>query len=163
MSAIKKELFALADEGYKAFHSKLMPTIDPDTIIGVRVPVLRKFAKEFGKTEKAALFLRQLPHEYYEENNVHGFLIERKKDFDEVIADLDAFLPYVDNWATCDMMTPKAFKNRHEELFPHILGWLNSDHTYTVRFGIGMLMKFYLDEVFDTRYLDLVSALRSEE
>ena len=163
MIDIRKELFALADPEYKAFHSKLMPTVDPATILGVRVPVLRKFAKNFGKSEAAADFLRQLPHTYYEENNVHAFLIEGKKDFDEIIADLDAFLPYVNNWATCDMMTPKVFRKHREELYPHILRWIASDHTYTVRFGIGMLMKFYLDEGFDPAHLDLVSALRSEE
>ncbi|MBQ2763996.1 MAG: DNA alkylation repair protein [Firmicutes bacterium] len=163
MIDISKELFALKDDGYKAFHSKLMPTIDPNTIIGIRIPVLRKFAKEFGKTEDAALFLRELPHRYYEENNVHGFLIENKKDFDEVISDLNEFLPYVDNWATCDMITPKVFRKHHEELYPHILKWLGSNHTYTIRFGIEMLMKFYLDDHFDKKHLDLVSAIRSEE
>lgn len=163
MIDISKELFNLADEGYKAFHSKLMPTINPDTIIGVRVPALRKFAKDFAKTADAAVFLHELPHRYYEENNVHGFLIEAKKDFAEVISDLNTFLPYVDNWATCDMMTPKVFKKHHEELYPHILEWLGSDHTYTIRFGIGMLMKFYLEEHFDKNHLNLVSSIRSEE
>lgn len=163
MSIITDQLFLLADEEYKAFHSKLMPTIDPDTIIGIRIPVLRKFTKEFAKTAKAKDFLSELPHRYYEENNVHGFLIEGFKDYDAVIAALNEFLPHVDNWATCDMMSPKVFKKHHTELYPQILQWLGSDHPYTIRFGIGMLMKFYLDDHFCAEHLALVSAIRSEE
>lgn len=163
MIDLSKELLAMADEDYKAFHSKLMPTIAPQTIIGIRVPQLRKFAKEFGKTENAVAFLRGLPHRYYEENNIHGLLIESIRDFDRVIAELNAFLPYVDNWATCDMITPKVFQKHLKELYPHILKWLGSNHTYTIRFGIEMLMKFYLDDHFCTEHLDLVAAIRSEE
>lgn len=160
---IQVSLFEMQDLEYKAFHSRLMPTIDPDRIIGVRTPQLRKFAREFAKSEDAAAFLNILPHTYYEENNLHGFLIEGMKDFGQTIAALDTFLPYVDNWATCDLMAPKVFKKYPQELFEKIKQWIASGQTYTIRFGIGMLMRFYLDEQFQTEYPTLVAAVRSEE
>lgn len=160
---VQARLFEMQDLGYRDFHSKLMPTVPKDKIIGVRVPQLRKFAKEFGKTEDAKEFLKILPHKYYEEDNIHAFLIEQIKDFDECISALDDFLLYVDNWATCDMMTPKVFKKNTDKLLPKIEEWLISDYTYQVRFAIGMLMKFYLDENFDEKYLKLVASVKSEE
>ncbi len=160
---VQARLFELQDLKYRDFHSKLMPTVPKEKIIGVRVPELRKFAKEFGKTEDAKVFLEILPHEYYEEDNLHAFLIEQIKDFDECILTLDNFLLYVDNWATCDMMTPKIFKKNTAQLLPKIEEWLISDYTYQVRFAIGMLMKFYLDENFDEKYLCLVAGVKSEE
>lgn len=160
---VQARLFEMQDLKYRDFHSKLMPTVDKEKIIGVRVPELRKFAKEFAKTEEAKDFLKILPHKYYEENNIHAFLIEQIKDFDECVSALDNFLLYVDNWATCDMMTPKVFKKNTDKLLPKINEWLISDYAYEVRFAIGMLMKLYLDENFDEKYLKLVAGVKSDE
>ena len=160
---IQARLFELQDLNYKAFHCKLMPTVNPDTVIGVRTPALRKLAREFSKEPEIGEFLKVLPHDYYEENNLHGFLIEGTKDYDTVIGLLEEFLPYVDNWATCDLMSPKVLKKHLPELYEKIQVWLKSGRTYTVRFGIGMLMSFYLDEAFRPEILELVAAVRSEE
>lgn len=160
---VRTALFGMQDLEYKAFQGRLMPTVDPDRIIGIRTPQLRKFAKEFVKTGDAAAFLEILPHTYYEENNLHGFLIESMKDFDQAITALDAFLPYVDNWATCDLIAPKIFKKYPQELFGKIKQWIASGQTYTIRFGIGTLMRFYLDEQFQSEYPALVAAVHSEE
>ena len=162
-TTIRARLFELQDLSYRDFQCKLMPTVDPDTVIGVRTPELRKLAKSFSKEPEAEAFLRTLPHRYYEENNLHGFLIETMKDYSQVIAALDAFLPYVDNWATCDLMSPKIFKKHLPELREQIQVWMASSHTYTIRFGIEMLMTFYLDEQFQTEYLDWVADVHSEE
>ena len=142
---IREELFALQDLKYKEFHKRLIPTIDEDTIIGVRIPALRALVKEFSATEEAAEFMKELPHPYYEENNVHAFLIEKIKGYDTCIRELDKFLPYVDNWATCDSMAPKVLKKHLPELMDKIKEWLASDQIYTVRYGSGLLLKFYLD------------------
>lgn len=160
---IQKRLFELQDSEYKAFHSRLMPTINPDTIIGVRIPALRKLAKEFSKHPKINDFLNILPHKYYEENNLHGFVIEEIKEYDTVIKELDKFLPFVDNWATCDLMSPRIFKKHTEELLEKVKVWINSEDTYTIRFGIRMLMSFYLEENFKKEYLTLVSEIHSKE
>ena len=160
---VQARLFELQDVKYRDFQCRLMPTVDPDTVIGVRTPELRKFAKAFGKEPEAAEFLSILPHQYYEENNLHGFLIETMKDYDRVIAALDAFLPYVDNWATCDLMSPKIFKKHLPKLREQIRVWMASRHPYTVRFGMEMLMTFYLDEAFLPEYLDWVAGVQSEE
>lgn len=160
---VQKQLMAMQDLKYRDFQCKLMPTVASDTVIGVRTPELRKFAKEFSKKPDVDEFLKILPHKYYEENNLHGFLIETIKDYDRVITELDAFLPYVDNWATCDLMRPKIFQKHLEELLGKIKEWINDDHTYTIRFGIEMLMSFYLDEQFCPEFLDLVSYVQSEE
>ena len=162
---IQAKLFELQDPDYKEFHAKLMPTINPDVIIGVRTPALRKFAKELLKTDPDAVtdFTAKLPHAYYEENNLHAFLLEGIKDYDECIKALNVFLPYVDNWATCDCMAPKVLGKYTDRLLLQIPIWLNSDHTYTVRYAIGLLMRYYLDEQFDTKYLDMVAAVQSEE
>lgn len=156
-------LFELQDLEYRDFHAKLMPTVDKEKVIGVRTPALRKFAREFGKSEEAGEFMKVLPHDYYEENNLHGFLIEGIKDYEQCICALDAFLPYVDNWATCDMMAPKVFKKHLPELEHKIDEWMASEHAYTVRYGIGMLMRFYLDEGFRVEYLAKAAAVESEE
>ena len=160
---IREELFALQDLKYKEFHKRLIPTIDEDTIIGVRIPALRALVKEFSATEEAAEFMKELPHPYYEENNVHAFLIEKIKGYDTCIRELDKFLPYVDNWATCDSMAPKVLKKNLPELMDKIKEWLASDQIYTVRYGIGLLMKFYLDEAFEEKYLQMVADVQSEE
>lgn len=160
---IQKQLLEMQDLDYKAFHSRLMPTISPETIIGVRTPALRKFAKEIAKYGVAEDFIADLPHEFYEENNLHGFLLEGMKDFDKCLDEVNRFLPYVDNWATCDMMRPKVFKKNPEALLPKIREWMASGKTYTVRYGIGMLMTYFLDEHFDVKYVDEVAAVESEE
>lgn len=160
---VQGRLFELQDLEYRDFHAKLMPTVDKEKVIGVRTPALRKFAREFGKSEEAGEFMKVLPHDYYEENNLHGFLIEGIKDYEQCICALDAFLPYVDNWATCDMMAPKVFKKHLPELEHKIDEWMASEHVYTVRYGIGMLMRFYLDEGFRVEYLAKAAAVESEE
>ena len=140
-----------------------MPTVDPDTVIGVRMPALRKLAKDFAETPEAAEFLQTLPHRYYEENNLHGLLISAMRDYDRAVAALDAFLPYVDNWATCDLIRPKVFQKHLPELLEKIQVWLASDHTYTVRFGLEMLMTCYLDDAFRPEYPELAAGVRSGE
>ena len=160
---VRQALLAMQDLGYREFHSRLIPGVDPEKIIGVRTPALRKYAKEFGKTENAAEFLNTLPHASYEENNLHGFLIEGMKDYDTCVAYLDAFLPWVDNWATCDMISPGIFKKNREKLVGKIREWIVSGHTYTIRFGIGMLMSLYLDEDFAPEYPELVASVISGE
>lgn len=152
---VLKRLFALQDLKYKDFQAKLMPTVNKDSIIGVRTPFLRKLAKEFAKREEIGVFLDTLPHRYYDENNLHGFLLYEDKDFARVVKRLDAFLPYVDNWATCDLMSPKVFKRHRDELLPYIKRWIGSDAVYTVRFGIEMLQSHYLDDDFLPEYLSL--------
>ena len=163
MTKLQKSLLELKDEGYKAFHSKLMPTVDDSLIIGVRTPVLRKFALDFIKTPEAQRFLNELPHKYYEENNLHAFLLEKEQDYKKLIERLDAFLPFVDNWATCDMMKPKIFKNHKTELLKDIYRWMSSDDTYAVRYGINCLMTYYLDRDFKEEYLGKVIEVESEE
>ncbi len=160
---IRQELFSLQDPGYKSFQCALMPTVDPDTVIGVRTPALRAFAKRLKGEKEISSFLSDLPHRYYEENNLHAFLIEGITEFDPCIASLNAFLPFVDNWATCDMMRPKVLKKNPEALLREIGAWIVSKHCYTVRFGIGMLMVHFLDQDFDQRYPEMVSQIRSEE
>lgn len=160
---ILKRLFEMQDLKYRDFHSRLMPTVSKELIIGVRTPELRKFAKEISKTPHSGTFMKILPHKYYEENNLHAFLIESIKDHDTCINELNRFLPYVDNWATCDMMRPKIFKNHLTELLGQIKIWLKSDETYTVRFAIGMLMCFYLDEKFSIVFPEMVAEIRSDE
>ena len=163
MQSITEQLFALQDIEYKQFHSKLMPTINPDVIIGVRTPELRKLAKQLAKSTNVEKFLQELPHRYYEENNLHGFLIESIMDFDACIVALNQFLPYVDNWATCDMMAPKVLKTDLPKLYEWVKVWIASEETYTVRFGVNMLMKYFLDEAFLPEYPALVASIRSEE
>jgi 3-methyladenine DNA glycosylase AlkD len=162
----RKQLFELQDISYRDFHCKLIPEINKGTIIGVRTPVLRKYAKAFVKEHnenEIEEFLTSLPHTYYEENNLHGFIIEGMKDYDECVRLLDIFLPYVDNWATCDLMSPKIFRRNTDKLINKIYKWLESDDTYVVRFAIKMLMNLYLDEEFKPEYLDTVTGIRSKE
>lgn len=163
MTPIQEKLLELQDLKYKDFHSKLMPTVCKDKIIGVRVPQLRKFAKELNKSELKADFLKTLPHEYYEEDNLHAFLIEQIKDFDECISALDNFLLFIDNWATCDMMTPKILGKNPDLLYGKIKEWLKSKNTYTVRFAVVTLMKFFMDERLDEKHLTLLLSIKSDE
>lgn len=157
---ILKDLFYMADEKYKDFSASLMPTIEKERVIGVRVPVLRKYAKSLSDYEN---FLAQLPHTYFEENNLHSYLLEREKDFDKCIKLLNDFLPYVDNWATCDGMKPKVLKTQPEKLIFHIKRWILSKDVYTVRYGINLLMSYYLDDGFDVSYPELVVSVKSDE
>ena len=163
MTPIQENLFQLQDLGYRNFHSKLMPNVCKDKIIGVRVPQLRKFAKELNKSELKAEFLNTLPHKYYEEDNLHAFLIEQIKDYDECIFALDKFLLFVDNWATCDMMTPKVLGTNTEKLYEKIEEWAKSEHIYTVRFAIVTLMKFFMNERLDKKHLNLLLSIKSDE
>lgn len=160
---IKDELFSQQDTVYRDFQAKLIPTIDKETVIGVRTPALRKMAKQLAKREDIDTFLKTLPHKYFEENQLHAFIIAERKDFKQCMGELCAFLPYVDNWATCDQMSPKVFKKHRQELLPYIREWIASDQTYTVRFGVGMLMAHFLDEDFDRTYPEMISKIRSEE
>lgn len=160
---VVEKLFSMQDLKYKEFHSKLMPTVDSDLVIGVRTPELRKFAKRFMKTEMAEEFLEKLPHKYYEENNLHAFMISSLKDFDETVERLNVFLPFVDNWATCDMMRPVLFKNHRRELLCEIEKWLESEKPYIVRFAIEMLMVHFLKDDFDVSYPQKVAEIRSDE
>jgi len=163
MSDVLDKLFDMQDAKYKEFISKLVPNISPDNIIGIKTPPLRAYAKELYKAGLADEFLLKLPHRYLEENNLHGYLIEQIKDFEQCIAYLDAFLPYVDNWATCDTMRPKCFKKNTDRLLEHINRWIVSKDTYAIRFAIEMLMVFYLDDDFQEKYLEQVAAVRSDE
>ncbi len=160
---IVAELFRLQDKEYALLQSKLIPTVSHDRIIGVRTPVLRDFAKSLRKDPDVGGFLSHLPHQYFDENQLHAFVISLEKDFDKCIAEVDAFLPFVDNWATCDQLSPKVFKKEPEKLLPYIQIWIKSDKAYTVRFAIGMLMQHFLDENFDTKYADMAAEVRSEE
>ena len=163
MDNIKKKLFRLQDVGYGDFHSKLMPNIAREKIIGIRVPVLRRFVKELSEAEKED-FLQQLPHNYYEENNLHGLVIMESRDYGSCIGELERFLPYIDNWATCDMLRPKILRKHLPELLEKIYQWLVSEDTYTVRLAIGFLMSFYLDdEAYQREYLAKVAEVSSEE
>lgn len=163
MDAIQEKLFALQDLNYRQFQAKLMPTVDPEQIIGVRMPALRKLAKELKGTAEAEAFLAALPHRYYEENNLHGLLLCARSGYEETVAGLDIFLPHVDNWATCDLLSPRAFRAHPPQLPEQIRRWLDSGDTYTVRFGLEMLMSFYLDECFCPEYLDWAAEVKSEE
>lgn len=158
---IQEELFKLQDTEYRDFHARLVPNLEKDAIIGVRLPQLRVLAKQLKP--QAEDFFKELPHRYYEENTLHAILVSEISDFDGCVQKLNEFLPYVDNWATCDSMRPKSFKKNRQKLILHIEKWLKSSHTYTVRFGVGMLMTHFLDEDFDERYLEKVSAIKSEE
>jgi len=157
---IQNDLFSMGESKYREFSSKLMPTVDKNTVIGIRTPILRKYAKSLTDYED---FLNDLPHGYFEENNLHAFLIEREKDFDECIKKLDDFLPFVDNWATCDGMKPKILKKEPQKLLKHIEKWIHSDDVYAIRYAINLLMSFYLDENFDKRHLKLVASVKSDE
>lgn len=160
---IRERLFALQDLKYRDFHSSFMPTVDKNLVIGVRTPELRKLAKEMAGEPEITEFLTDLPHKYYEENNLHGMIIEMEKDFGKCMDMLEDFLPYIDNWATCDLISPKVFKKHQPQLLEHVKVWIQSDHTYTCRFAMKMLMTWYLDEDFSLEYPEMVAAVDSEE
>lgn len=163
MTQIRERLFGMQDPGYRDFHAALIPNVDKEKIIGVRTPALRKYARELRGSAEAEEFLRALPHEYYDEDNLHGMLISEIKDYADCVAALDRFLPHVDNWATCDLTSPKVFKKHRAALTADIRRWIASGETYTVRFGMEMLMTHFLDEDFKEEYLAWVADVRSEE
>ena len=160
---IREELFRLRDGTYRDFQAKLLPTVPADAIIGVRTPELRRYAKQLIKREDAALFLEALPHGYFDENQLHAFLLSEMKDYGGCVAQVNRFLPHIDNWATCDQLSPMVFAKHRGELSGEIDKWLRSGETYTLRFGIGMLLQHYLDDAFDPAYPEKVALLRSEE
>ena len=160
---ISAQLFALQNQAYADFQSKLLPTVQRETVIGVRTPDLRKMAKQICKTPITQEFLQTLPHRYFDENQLHAFILSEEKDFNTCIAELEQFLPYVDNWATCDQLSPQCFKRHTTELLPFICKWMRSAHTYTKRFGIGTLMRYFLDEAFRPEYLEWIASIKSDE
>ena len=160
---VQKRLFEMQDAEYRDFHAKLVPTMEKTKFIGIRTPMLRKFAKKFGKTEESEIFLQVLPHQYYEENNLHGLLIEQIRDYDKCLEELERFLPFIDNWATCDLLALHMMKKHRDIFIREVFRWIESDQPYTIRFGISMLMRHYLDEEFKTEYPEKVAAIRSEE
>ena len=161
--SIRERLFSLQDEKFAAFQAKLIPNIAPERIIGVRTPELRKLAKALRGSDEAEAFLKELPHEFFEENNLHAFLLCEIKDVERCVRRVEEFLPYVDNWATCDLPAPKCFEKHKKELIAVIRKWISSEKTYVVRYGIGLLLRLYLDADFDPAYLELVTAVQSEE
>lgn len=160
---IREELFRMQDTKYRDFQKKLIPTAGPETVIGVRTPALRKYARLLVKTGQTEAFLRDLPHVYFDENQLHAFIISELKDYDRCIEETDRFLPYVDNWATCDQLSPGGFKKNRGRLSEKIPEWIRSQETYTIRFGIGMLLQHFLDDAFDPAYPEAVAGIRSEE
>lgn len=160
---IQETLLSMKDSAYKEFQSKLIPNIDSEKIIGIRMPQLKAFAISLHNTNDADAFLANLPHIYYDENNLHAFLIAQTQEFNECIEKIELFLPFIDNWATCDSLRPKCFKHNTDKLLIHIYRWINSEHEYAVRFGIEMLMLYYLDDNFDERYLQTVAQIKSDK
>ena len=160
---IRDQLLAQKDDTYAAFQQKLIPTVSPETIIGVRTPFLRSFAKKLAKDEDIYAFLGTLPHSFFEENQLHAFIVAEIKDYSRCMTELERFLPFIDNWATCDQLSPTVLKKHPDELLVSIQRWLVSPHTYTVRFAIGMLMRHFLDGSFDPKYLDWVTSVKRDD
>ena len=160
---IREKLYDRQDLKYRDFQAKLIPGMETEKMIGVRTPDLRKIAKQMAKREDIGEFLENLPHEFFDENQAHAFVISELKDYGRCVHEVERFLPFVDNWATCDQMSPKVFKKHRPELLDSIKEWIRSEHTYTVRFAVGMLMQHYLDEDFDPAYPEMVAEVQSEE
>ncbi len=160
---VYEELLKVKDDKYKEFQAKLVPNIDPGTILGVKTPEMRQIAKDIFNSKEKDAFLKDLPHKYYEENLVHFFIISMIKDFDECIREVETFLPYVDCWPVSDQATPRSFKKNHEKLLPYIKKWIKSKHLYTSRFGIRMLMNEFLGDEFKDEYAKLVASVKSDE
>ena len=163
MTEIQVRLFELQDEKYRDFQAKLIPTADPASVIGVRTPALRKLAKELSKKDDIDAFLEELPHGYFDENQMRAVILSGIKDYGRCMSGVCSFLPFVDNWATCDQMSPKVFGKNKDDLLTHIKEWLRSDRTYTVRFAVGMLMEHFLGDDYDIAYPEMVAAIRSDE
>lgn len=163
METIEKMLFEIRDAEYAAFQAKLTPSVDKELFIGVRVPEVRKLAKQLKNDPITEKFISELPHKYYDENMLHGLLVSEIRDYNKAVEEMERFLPFVDNWAVCDIMSPKVFRKHKAELINSIRKWVSSDETYTVRFGIEMLMSHFLDEDFKAEYLEIPAIIRSEE
>ncbi len=163
MTELQKRLFALRDEKYATFQGRLIPTLSPDCIIGIRMPVLRAFAKEYGRDASSGDFLHVLPHFYYDENMLHALLLAEIREYDRCMAETELFLPYIDNWAVCDCLAPKAFSKKLPELFRKAEEWSGSTQPYVCRFGIGTLMRNFLDEHFAPEYLRIPASVHSDE
>ncbi len=163
ISEIRAELYRLQDSKYREMQIRIIPSVKPESIIGVRTPELRSMAKQLAEQKETEAFLNDLPHTYFEENQLHAFILSGMKDYAKCLQALERFLPYVDNWATCDQMSPRVFRKHRKELADSIREWIGSAEPYTVRFGIGMLMEHYLDADFDPAYPELAAAVRSEE
>lgn len=163
MTHLQEELFELQDIKYRDFNSSLIPGIDKETVIGIRTPVLRKFAKEYAKSGETEQFMRELPHKYYEENNLHMMLIAQIKDYNKCISETEKFLPHIDNWATCDLPLPKCFDKNKEDILERAKNWIATDATYVKRYGMGVMMRLFLDEDFKEEYIQLVASVKSEE
>lgn len=162
-NSITRELFGLQDLKYATGQKNIIPTVDPERIIGVRTPALRTLAKKLYGTREAEDFIRDLPHRYFDEDQLHAFIISLEKVFDKCVAEVENFLPYIDNWATCDQLSPGVFRKDPEKLLPYIRKWIRSEETYTIRFGAGMLMEHFLGPNFRTEYADMVAGIESEE
>ena len=160
---IREILRQRSDPDYRDFQAKLIPNVDPSGMIGVRTPELRALARELSKREDIGRFLADTPHRFFDEDQLHAFIISLTKDFETCLAQVEAFLPFIGNWATCDQLSPKVFSKHRGELLSSVRKWTASEDTYTVRFGIGMLMSHYLDECFDPVFPELVAGIRSEE
>jgi 3-methyladenine DNA glycosylase AlkD len=163
MQEIQRWLEEHKDEKFAQFERKLIPTVAPERVIGVRTPLLRKMAKEMAEKDLCEVFLKECPHEFFEENQLHGFILSEQKEFGRCICELEQFLPYIDNWATCDQTSPGIFKKHKVELMDYIKKWIASEHTYTVRFSVNMLMKHYLDDDFKPEYVSMAASVSSEE
>ena len=163
MNKIKEDLLSLQDIKYRDFQCQLIPGADKNSFIGVRTPLLRKYAKEIIKSGQEKAFLKELPHKYFDENQLHAFILSEIRDFDVCINEVCRFLPFIDNWATCDQLSPKVFKKHKSELLIYIKRWVHSDKTYTVRFGLGMLLNHFLEEGFKSEYLDMAAEIKSDE
>lgn len=159
---IMTDLYSMRDEGYASFSSSLIPSVSSDRVIGVRVPALRKYAKNMP-WDMALIFMSALPHSFLEEYELHAYLIDRIADFDSAVTSVEAVLPYVDNWAVCDGMRPKIFAANTDKLYEYVCKWIGSEHTYTVRYAIGMLCSYYLDSAFSAEHLSLVAAVKSDD
>ena len=160
---IRTELKSLQDVKYREMQVRIIPTVKPESVVGVRTPELRQMAQKYAQAEDVDVFLNDLPHAFFEENQLHAFILSGMKDYDACLEKLNRFLPYVDNWATCDQMSPKVFRKHRKELLNSIREWIRSKEPYTIRFGIGMLMEHYLDGDFDPAYPEMAAGVRSEE
>ena len=159
---ITDRLFLMQDKTYAEFQGGLMPGVSKDTFIGVRTPELKGFAKELA-ADDATQFLNTLPHKYFDENQLHAFILCLEKSFERCISEVERFLPYVDNWATCDQLIPACFKKNSDKLLPYAKKWIASGHRFTVRYGIGVFMRYFLDELFEEDYMRLISEIKSDE
>ena len=160
---LRARLTEAQDLGYRDFMARTLPTVPKEKILGVRTPTLRALAKEFAKSPDCSAFLRDLPHEFFEEDQIHMFILSGVRDYDACVTEIDAFLPYVDNWATCDQTVPKCFAKRKDVLLEQVGKWIESDKTYTIRYGVGILMGLYLDADFKPEYLETVARIHSDE